>query len=61
MFGNLLKSVSGAVSSVAEVAGSLGQIALAPVEVVATVANAAVKPVAEGAQAVVQEVKDLTK
>ena len=37
------------------------RIATAPVEVVVDVTKAAVKPLAEGAQSVVDEVKDLTE
>ncbi len=49
----------GLFSSIGQFACAAAEIAVAPVEVVATLANAVVKPVAEGAEALVKEVKDL--
>lgn len=50
MFGNLF-----------ELATNVVKIAVAPVEIVASVANAAIKPIAELTKEVVDEVKDVTK
>lgn len=51
----------GLFSSIGQFAASAAQIVVAPVEIVATLANAVVKPVADGAEALVQEVKDLVE
>lgn len=51
----------GLLGSVAELAVNVTKVVVAPVEVVVNVANAAVKPIAEGVAELVQETKDLGK
>ncbi len=50
----------GLFDSLKELASDVLDIAVAPVEVAVDITKAVVKPVAEGARAVVDEVKDLT-
>lgn len=51
----------GLFDSLVDLAASAVTIAVKPVEIVADVAGAVVKPLADGATALAEEVKDLTK
>lgn len=46
---------------IAGLVGDVAKVAVAPVEIVANVARAVTKPIAEIAEEIVDEVKDLTK
>ncbi len=51
----------GLLGSAFDLATNVVKVVAAPVEVVVDLANAAVKPIAEVAEELVQEVKDLSK
>lgn len=51
----------GLLDSIGELASNVVKVVIAPVEVVVNVANAAIKPIAEGVAEVVKDTKDLGK
>lgn len=51
----------GLFDSIGSLVGNVAKVVIAPVEIVADLGNAIVKPIADGAEALVDEVKDLTK
>ena len=51
----------GLFDSLTDLVGNVTRVVVTPVEIVADVANAVVKPIADGVETIKDEVKDLTK
>lgn len=51
----------GLFDSLGDLVGNVAKVVVTPVEIAADLANAVVKPLADGVDAIADEVKDLTK